>query len=202
MNDLDVKGFVRGAGLASLGGGVLGLGALVTVLVLEADTGGEMMSGLGAMASGWAAFVAAALLSVGLLGVAARYLGVLSAAGRVALAVLGFATAITVGATATLALVVPHLLDRMPGFVADPPAVVPPTFILSGLASGVCAIIIAVSLRRAGVRGIGVNLLFVGAVLTMVPLPARFFMLAFAVAALLLSEQRVPARQREPEPVA
>lgn len=198
MNDLAVSGFVRATGLASILGGVLALGSLVTVFVIEANSSDNMMNSAAAVPAGWASFVAASLLAVGLLGVAVRYVGVLSGAGRAALLVLGFATAITIGATATLALVVPELLDRMPDIVENPPASVPPTFILSGLVSGIAAIALAVALRKAGERGIGTNLLFVGAVFTMVPLPSRFFMLAFAIGALLVvqsvrSEQRAAA---------
>lgn len=145
-----------------------------------------MMSAPGAAAAGWASFVSAALLAVGLLGLAVRYTSALGRAGRAALLGLGFATAMTIGATSTLALVVPDLLDRMPEIVNEPPAAVPPTFILSGLVSGVCAIALGRSLRRAGVRGPGTMLLFVGAVVTMVPLPSRFFVLAVAVGVLLL----------------
>lgn len=196
MNDLDINGFVRSTGIAAIVGGVLALTALVAVFVIEARADDNMMSSPGAMAAGWASFVAASLLAVGLLGVAVRYISVLSSAGRISLILLGFATAITVGATSTLALVVPYLLERTPDIVNNPPGAVPPTFILSGLVSGIAAIILASALRRAGERGIGTNLMFVGAVLTMVPLPSRFFMLAFAVGVLLLA-QRVRAEQRE-----
>lgn len=197
MNDLGTSGFVRSAGLAAAAGGVLALAALVTVLVIETPTGDDMMSSPGATAAGWASFLAACLLAIGLLGVAVRYVGVLSAAGRSALLVLAFSTAVTVGATSTLALVVPHLLDQMPDLVNNPPAAVPPTFILSGLVSGICAIVLAVALRRAGLHRATTNLLIVGAVLTMVPLPSRFFMLAFAVGVLLLGPG---VRAEEPTP--
>lgn len=175
------------------------LAALVTVLVIETQGADGMMNSPGATLAGWASFLAASLLTVGLLGVAVRYVGVLSSAGRSALLVLTFATAITVGATSTLALVVPDLLDRMPDLVNNPPAAVPPTFILSGLASGICAIVLAVTLRRAGLHRAATNLLTLGAVLTMLPLPSRFFMLAIAVGVLLLgqgvrTEQPIPAR--------
>lgn len=198
MNDLDVNGFVRATGLASILGGVLALGSLTTVLMIEAQSSDNMMNSAAAVLAGWASFVAASLLAVGLLGVAVRYVDVLSGAGRAALFGLGFATAITIGATATLALVVPELLDRMPDLVENPPASIPPTFILSGLVSGIAAITLAAALRKAGERGIGTNLLFVGAFVTMVPLPSRFFMLAFAIGVLLVvqgvrSEQRVTA---------
>lgn len=198
MNDLGVNDFVRSAGLAAITGGVLGLAALVTVLVIETQAGDNMMSSPGATLAGWASFLAASLLAVGLLGVAVRYVGVLSTAGRSALLLLTFTTAITVGATSTLALVVPDLLDRMPDLVNNPPAAVPPTFILSGLASGICAVVLAVALRRAGLHRTATNLLILGAVLTMLPLPSRFFMLAIAVGVLLLgqsvrTEQPIPA---------
>jgi hypothetical protein len=111
--------------------------------------------------------------------------------------VLGFATAMTVGASSTLALVVPTLADEAPGLVADPPAAVPPTFIFSGFVMGICAIALAVALRRSGAApAVATRLLIVGAVLTMVPLPSRYFLLSFAVGLLGLA----PARVEEPEP--
>lgn len=194
---------VRVTGLAALAGGVLGLGALVTTFVIESRAGGmASVSSTGAALSGWSSFLSASLLSVGLLGLAVRYLSVLSRAGRRALLVLGFATAMTIGATSTLALVVPDLLDRMPEIVDDPPAAVPPTFILSGLVSGVCAIVLGVALRRAGVHGPGTTLLFVGAVLTMVPLPSRFFILAIAVGLLLLARDEAASTASGAHPTA
>lgn len=183
---------VRGAGIAAVVGGTLALAALVTVFVIEARSGGEMMGSTAATAAGWSSFLAACLLAVGLLGLAVRYTPVLSGAGRIALLVLGFATAVTVGAASTLALVVPDLVARMPQIVDDPPAAVPPTFILSGFVSGIAAVVVAVSLRRAGRGGAGTTLLLVGAVITMAPLPSRFFMLALAVGVLLLA----PAQRR------
>lgn len=186
-------GLVVGAGRASVAGAVLGLGSLVTVLVGEVTKGTDFMYTTAAALAGWAGFLASALVVVGLLGVAVRYGSVLSGAGRVALLVLGFATAVTVGASSTLALVVPSIVDRLPEIMSDPPAAVPPTFIFSGLAMGICAIVLAVGLRRAGAvsRG-GSTLLIVAAVLTMVPLPSRFFLLAFALGVLALAPEAVP----------
>jgi len=149
--------------------------------------------------AGWAGFIASALLMVGLLGLAVRYGAVLSGAGRVVLLVLSFATAITVGASSTLALVVPTLAEKTPELVSDPPAAVPPTFIFSGLVMGVCAIVIAVGLRRTGVvPGYLTTLLITGGVVTMVPLPSRFFLLAFAVGLLALAPHRSAAAVPEP----
>lgn len=198
MNEHGLNNFIRQSGWAATLGGVLATSSLVTVLVIEALATDGRMSATGATAAGWASFLAAAFLAVGLLGMAVRYVGILPTIGRAALLVLGFATAITVGAMSTLALVVPHMLDRMPDLVDNPPAAIPPTFIISGLISGICAIVLAVTLRRTGVRGTGTNLLFVGAVLTMVPLPSRFFMLSLAVGVLLLSPNaRTPQRGTE-----
>ena len=188
---------VAGAGRAAIAGGVLGLASLVTALTGEISQGEDFMGTVAAQLAGWAGFVASALLVVGLLGVAVRYCAVLSGAGRWALLVLGFATAMTVGASSTLALVVPTLADEAPTLVNDPPAAVPPTFIFSGLVMGVCAIVLAVGLRRAGAVPAAVStLLIVGAVVTMVPLPSRFFLLAFAVGLLALAG--TPEREAAP----
>jgi len=182
------QGFVGGAGRAAIAGGVLGLGSLVTVLAGEITAGKDFMGTPAAQLAGWASFVASALLVVGLMGVGARFSRVLGGAGRGALLVLGFATAITVGAASTLALVVPTLVDHAPELVNDPPAAVPPTFIFSGLAMGICAIVLAVDLRRSGaVRGGATTFLTVAAVLAMVPLPSRFCLLSLALGVLLLA---------------
>ncbi len=191
-------GLVVGAGRAAVAGGVLGLASLVTVLVGEVTKGTGFMDTTAAALTGWAGYVAASLMSVGLLGVAARHAAVLPAAGRVALLVLSFATAVTVGASSTLALVVPSLVDRMPELVTEPPAAVPPTFILSGLVMGVCAIVLSTSLSRSGAISRGVaRLLVVGAVLTMVPLPSRFFLLAFALGVVALAPQTTRDKAEE-----
>lgn len=190
--------FVKATGRAAVAGGVLGVASMVAVFVIEARSTDQMMTGSGATFAGWASFVAASLLAVGLLGVAVRFAGVLSTAGRVALGVLGFATAITVGAASTLALVVPTLVDRVPDLMTDPPAVIPATFIGSGLVSGIAALVLAGALRKAGHRGLGLTLLFAGAVVTIVPLPSRFFLLALAVGVLLLADRPARVEQREP----
>lgn len=187
MAELELDRFTRTAGRAAVAGGVLGLTAMVTVFAIEARADGGMMDATGATVAGWSSFAAACLLVVGLVGLAVRCVDALSGAGRAALLVLVLASAVTVGATSTLALVVPDLLTRLPEIVTDPPAAVPPTFILSGLVSGIAAIVVAVSLRRAGRGGLGTHLLLAGAVVTMVPLPSRFFLLCFAVGALLLA---------------
>lgn len=196
-------GLVVGAGRAAVIGGVLALGSLVTVLVGETTKGTDFMGTTAAELAGWAGFVASALVVVGLLGVAVRFSGALSRAGQVALLVLGLATAVTVGASSTLALVVPTLVEVNPELVNDPPAAVPPTFILSGLVMGVCAIVLAVGLRRSGAASRGVTtFLMVGAVLAMVPLPSRFFLLAFALGALALVPGAAPVRQARQESAA
>lgn len=181
---------VSGAGRAAIGGGVLGLASLATVFAGEMTRGEEFLVTAGAQLAGWASFASAALLVVGLVGLALRHGESMSAAGQAALLVLCFATAITVGAASTLALVVPTLAVEAPALVETPPAAVPPTFVLSGLVMGICTIVVAVALRRTGTvpRG-ATTLLLVAAVVTMVPLPSRYFLLSFATGVLTLAAQ-------------
>ncbi len=181
--------FVRGAGLASLAGGVLGLASLAGVLGGEIAIGMDGFAGSGlAIAAGWAGFLASGLLVVGLLGMAVRHAGHLSAVGRIAYLVLGLATAMTVGAASTMALVVPTLADSAPELIENPPGAIPPTFIFSGLLMGVCGLIVMTGLRRVRVvsRGVGF-LLGIGSVVAILPLPSRFFLLAFAVGVVALA---------------
>jgi hypothetical protein len=200
-NDVqDTDELSRTAGRAALVGGGLGLASLVAVLAGEISQGEDYMSTGAAELAGWAGFVSASLLVVGLVGVGARYGAQLGRAGRVALLVLAFAAAVVTGATSTLALVVPDLIDRVPELTTDPPTAVPATFILGGLVLGVSSMVLAVSIRRAAIAPRWVTtLLTVGAVVSIVPLPSRFFLVAVAVGCLLVARSAaVAVPEREP----
>ena len=177
---------VRVARNAALAGGVLALGSLVAVLGGEIANGEDFMGSTTAVVAGWAGFAAAGLLVLGLVGVVVRHAGQLGRGGRAALWVLLLATTVMVGASSTLAVVVPTLVERAPDIADNPPAAVPATFILSGLVMGVAGVVLGAALRRVGTAPGWVTTFFiVASVVTIVPLPSRFFLLAFAVAALL-----------------
>ena len=177
----EMQGIARAAATA---GGVLGAISLVGVLTGEIVQGTEFMGSPAAQLLGWSSFAAACALLLGLVGLGAV---AASAGQRSAFAVLVLATGAMTGGTATLALVVPAIVDVAPELATDPPVAVPATFIVSGLLMGVSAIVLAVGLRRANPRlpRWTSTLLMVGAVVTIVPLPSRFFLLAFGVAAVL-----------------
>ncbi len=171
---------------AALVGGVLALGSLVAVLGGEITQGEDFMGSTTAVVAGWAGFAAAGVLVLGLVGVVVRHAGLLGRGGRAALWVLLLASTVMVGASSTLAVVVPALVERAPDIADNPPAAVPATFILSGVVMGVSGVVLAVALRRIEAAPSWVTtLLIVASVVTIVPLPSRFFLLAFAVAALL-----------------
>lgn len=176
-----------GAGAALLAG-LAGLAAFVIAVVGELTQGmDDFMRTDAAIVGGWLGFGSVCLLVVALAALAVEAAPALTAIGRTALQVLTFATAVTAGAAATLALVVPTLVDELPSLVNDPPAAVPMTFILGGLAMGISGIVVAVALRRAWPelgRGRFVFLV-VAAVVAMSPLPARSFLLGFALTAVL-----------------
>lgn len=180
-------GILAMAQRAAWTGGVVGLASLVTVLAGETSQGSDFMGSTAAVLAGWASFLSACLLSLGLVGIAVRHGRALSSAGTWSLAVLVLATAASVGAASTLALVLPTIAERAPEIAESPPAAVPATFILSGLVMGVSGIVLMAVLRRTtpGLPTGVVTLGFVACVVAIVPLPSRFFLLSFAVAALL-----------------
>ena len=175
-------------GTAALLAGLAGLTAFVLSVSGEITQGTtDFMHSDLAVVAGWSAFLSVCLLVVALAGLAGYAAPAMSVVGRTALQVLTFAAAVTAGAAATLALVVPTLVDELPSLVNDPPPVVPMTFILGGLVMGVSGIVVAVGLRRAWPelgRGRFVFLI-IASVVAMSPLPARSFLLAFALAAVL-----------------
>lgn len=199
---------VRATARAAVGGGALALASLAMVLGGEIVEGKDFMGSDVAVVAGWAGFAASGLLVIGLLGLAVRWAARLDVRGRAALLLLTFASTVMVGASATLAVVVPALVDRAPAIADDPPVAVPATFVLSGLVMGVCGIVLAMSLRRERlVPTWATTLLLVASVVTIVPLPSRFFLLAFAVAALLTVSvtdrgERLPGAGRAPTAAA
>lgn len=178
----------RQVGRAAVAGGVLGAASLVVVLVGEVARGAEFMGTGAATLAGWAGFAAGCLLVLGLLGVAVRWADVLSGAGRVALLVATLGATVLTAVSSTLATVVPALADRAPEVANNPPIAVPVTFIVGGLALGVASLVLAGSLRRAKLAPRWATvLLTVAAVVTIVPLPSRHFLITLALGLLLLS---------------
>lgn len=172
---------------AALAGGIVATVSMVGVLVGEFGMGEDFMGSAPAQLLGWATFAAAGALVLGIAGIGAAGARSLSAAMTGAWAVLLLATVAATGGAATLALVVPTIAERLPELAADPPASVPATFIISGLVMGVAGVALGLGLRRAApeLPRWTVNLFIVGSVVAIVPLPSRYFLLAFGVAAVL-----------------
>lgn len=187
MQDQAGAGVVPATRAAAMAAGVLATVSMAGVLAGEITQGTDFMGSAAAQLLGWAGFAAACALVVGVAGIGAALAPALSRAMTRVWAVLLLATAATAGAAATLALVVPALADRAPEIANDPPAAVPATFILSGLVMGVTGIVLGLGIRRAvpGLPRWVVNLLVVGSVVAIVPLPSRYFLFAFGVAAVL-----------------
>jgi hypothetical protein len=186
---------VRWAEAGALTGGVLATLSMVGVVAGEIVQGEDFMGSVTAQLLGWGGFAAACALVLGVAGLGVALAPVLSPWLSRVWVMLMLATATTTGAAATLALVVPALADRAPALATDPPAAVPATFILSGLAMGVSGVFLGLGLRRAvpALPRWTVNLFVVGAVVSILPLPSRFFLLSFGVAMVLARVQRPPA---------
>jgi hypothetical protein len=180
-----------------LAGGVLATLSMVGVIVGEIAQGEDFMGSVTAQLLGWGGFAAACALVLGVAGLGVALAPVLTRGLSRVWAVLMLATATATGAAATLALVVPALADQAPDLATDPPAAVPATFILSGLVMGVSGVLLGLGLRRAvpDLPRWTVNVFVVGSVVAILPLPSRYFLLAFGVAAVLAQLQR-PAVER------
>lgn len=187
---------------AAIAAGAIGLVAATLAIGGEVTQGTDFMGSPLAAVAGWLSFASPALLVVALVGVAVRWSGHLGRGGATALLVLAFATAATVGAAATLALIVPALVDIAPEMAVSPPAAVPATFILSGLVMAASSICLAFALRPHLTKG-QFRLLVAGSVVAMLPLPSRSFLLAFALAPVLrgatVPEARVGSVRQEPD---
>ncbi|WP_110180548.1 hypothetical protein [Nocardioides solisilvae] len=182
---------VRGAGQASLAGGLLGAASLVGVLVGETTQGADFMATGAAELAGWAGFASACLLLLGLVGLAVRHGTALGRGGRAALAVAVLAGSVVTASASTLALMVPDLAVRAPEVTTDPPVAVPASFILGGLVLGVAGLVLANRFRRAAVAPRWSTTLFsVASVVAILPLPSRYFLLALAVGAVLVATAR------------
>lgn len=178
---------IRWTRSAALIAGILATVSLVGVLVGEIGMGEDFLGSAPAQLLGWGGFAAAGALVLGIAGLGVAGARLLSSVMAGAWAVLLLATVAATGGAATLALVVPTVAERLPELAADPPASVPATFIISGLVMGVAGVALGLGLRRAApeLPRWTVNLFIVGSVVASVPLPSRYFLLAFGVAAVL-----------------
>ncbi|WP_148571919.1 hypothetical protein [Nocardioides caldifontis] len=170
----------RAAALA----GALATVGVVGVVAGEVTIGTDFMETTAAQLLGWCGFAAACALVLGVAGLR-DHLTDAREQGWAAVLLLG--TAATTGAAATLALVVPALAERAPDVATDPPAAVPATFILSGVVMGISGIAMTLRIRSAvpSLPRPVFLLMLVGSVVAILPLPSRFFLLAFGIAALL-----------------
>lgn len=176
--------FVVTARRAALAAGIIGLMAAGIAVAGELTMGEDFMGSPAAGIGGWLAYASPVLMALALAGVAVRWSGHLGRGGVAALAVLVVSTAASIGAAATLALMVPTLVDLAPHLATSPPPAVPASFIASGLAMAVGGIALAVALRPH-LESRVFAFLVAGAVVAMLPLPSRSFLLALALAAVI-----------------
>lgn len=180
---LDVVAVAR---RAALGAGVTGVLSLVGVIGGEVAMGEDFVGSALSVAAGWLGFVSTCLLALGITGLLALPALTGSRGARGAAWVMQLAATVMGGAAATLPLVVVETHERYPELMNDPPAVVPATYILSGLMLAVAGVALAVALRRSGTVPTRLTTFLIAAsVVSAVPAPTRHFLVAFAVAAVL-----------------
>lgn len=176
---------------AAFASGLTGLLGLVAVVGGEVGFGRDFIGTPLAAAAGWTDFASTCLLVLGVTGLLASPVVAGVAGARRAAWAMQLAATLMAGAAATLPLVVVGTHERYPDLVDEPPVAVPATYILAGFALAAAGIALAVALRRAGsAPGRTTTFLVAASVVAMVPLPAKHFLLAFAVAALLGGSRR------------
>lgn len=189
--------FLKWARPVAVSGAVFAILAFALVVINEATSQGEVqsMASAKADAAGILSLLGAVALLVSVVALFVRTGKELPAGGGIAFLVVLLGAALTTASVGTLALVVPHLAENAPEIALNPPALVPATFIVSGLVMGIGGIALAISLRRADLFPRWMTtLLIVASVIGIAPLPARFFVFAAAVAAMLVSGSGAPER--------
>jgi hypothetical protein len=168
------------------------------VIVAEATGEAGAMDTPAAIAGGATGLLATVALLLGLVWLHARTVTRLAGRGGMAMVIALVGAALTVGAAWSLAFVAPAFDARFPGLLEQPLPAVVAGYLASHAVLGLGVIGWAVAARRAGAvsRGVGAALI-IGGVLCLLPLPARYLVVA---AALLVLALRTPAATVPVEP--
>lgn len=198
--DAPLLATARQAGVLAGPAAVLAVVLFFAALGVTGDDPGALSRSPLGVASNSVALLSIVLLLLGLAHLASTSAALRSAPAAVVAAAAG--TLLMSGAAWTQLVVLPALATEAPRMADQGHSLVTAGYILSFLAAGLGWLLVALRLRRDQLLGRGrVRLLVAGAVLMIVPLPGRWFLLAIAVTLLARS---YPARAavRQPVPAA
>ena len=186
-----LRAMIDATSVAAFLSGLISVAVIITVLSGEAIHGGDYLLSSTARFAGISALAAAALLVVGILGVAIRFASVLSPTGRVAIIAVTLAAALTVAVEGTYGLILIDVMARIPEIAETPPAALEVAFPAARFTLGLAGILLAWSLRRSRFAPTASWVfLLIASVVALVPMPSSYLLFAFAVGAVLRASRK------------